>query len=55
MSEIHEQGRDEGDIFTAIGASPLVELARVRRPSGIRLFAKLEGGNPSGSIKDRIV
>lgn len=37
-----------------VGNTPLVELKRVPRPDGIRLFAKLEGENPTGSIKDRI-
>ena len=32
-----------------------MELTRVARPGGVRLLAKLEGGNPTGSIKDRIV
>lgn len=53
--DIHQHGREEGDVFAAIGATPLVELTRVRRPPGVRFFAKLEGGNPTGSIKDRIV
>ncbi len=51
MSDIHLHG----DVFTAIGATPLVELTRVERPPGVRLYAKLEGANPTGSIKDRIV
>ena len=54
VAEIQEHGRQEGDIFTAIGATPLVELTRLPRPQGMRLFAKLEGDNPTGSIKDRI-
>ncbi len=37
-----------------IGNTPLVELPRLSPRAGIRLFAKLEGQNPSGSIKDRI-
>ncbi|MFO0751329.1 MAG: cysteine synthase family protein [Myxococcota bacterium] len=36
-----------------IGHTPLVELGRVS-PPGVRIFAKLEGQNPTGSIKDRI-
>ncbi|MEE9277015.1 MAG: cysteine synthase family protein [Dehalococcoidia bacterium] len=55
MPEIHEHSRQEGDVFTAIGGTPLVELTRATRPPGMRIFAKLEGGNPTGSIKDRIV
>jgi cysteine synthase B len=34
-----------------IGLTPLVELVRI--PSGVRVFAKLEGANPGGSVKDR--
>ena len=43
------------DILHAIGDTPLVELRHLSpRPDG-HLFAKLEGRNPTGSIKDRIV
>jgi [CysO sulfur-carrier protein]-thiocarboxylate-dependent cysteine synthase len=38
-----------------IGNTPLVELPRLSPKKGVRIFAKLEGQNPSGSIKDRIV
>lgn len=38
----------------AVGNTPLVELTRLSPKPGVRLFAKLEGQNPSGSIKDRI-
>ncbi len=37
------------------GNTPLVELPRLSPKPGIRIFAKLEGQNPSGSVKDRIV
>ncbi len=37
------------------GHTPLVELRHLDAPPGVRLFAKLEGQNPTGSIKDRIV
>lgn len=40
-------------IVDAIGNTPLVELTRVNKYSKIRLFGKLEGVNPGGSIKDR--
>ena len=38
-----------------IGNTPLIELRRVRDgvPPGVRLFGKLEGFNPGGSVKDR--
>jgi cysteine synthase B len=42
-------------LLSLIGNTPLVELKRLAPRPGIRLFAKLEGQNPSGSIKDRIV
>ena len=37
-----------------IGQTPLVELSRLSPKPGVRLLAKLEGQNPTGSIKDRI-
>jgi cysteine synthase A len=41
-------------VLDAIGSTPLVELTRVTRGLGGRLFAKLEYLNPGGSKKDRI-
>jgi cysteine synthase len=37
-----------------IGNTPLVEMPSLSPRPGIRFFAKLEGQNPSGSLKDRI-
>ncbi len=37
-----------------IGGTPLIELPACSPKSGIRMFAKLEWFNPSGSVKDRI-
>jgi cysteine synthase B len=43
--------RPAASLLDLVGNTPLVEL----RPEGnVRLFAKLEGQNPTGSIKDRI-
>jgi cysteine synthase len=42
------------DIVEAIGHTPLVELKRFSPKPGVRIFAKLEGHNPTGSVKDRI-
>ncbi len=42
------------DIVAAIGNTPMVELPRLAPHPGVRLFAKLEGMNPTGSVKDRI-
>ncbi|HET8894846.1 MAG TPA: cysteine synthase family protein [Gaiellaceae bacterium] len=41
------------DILGLIGNTPLVELRHLA-PNGVRLYAKLEGQNPTGSIKDRV-
>ena len=37
-----------------IGRTPLIELKHLSPRPGVRLFAKLEGQNPSGSVKDRV-
>jgi cysteine synthase/molybdopterin converting factor small subunit len=41
-------------ILEAIGQTPLVELPRLSPKGGGRIYAKLEGMNPTGSLKDRI-
>lgn len=41
-------------ILEAIGHTPLVELPNLSPKPGVHLFAKLEGHNPTGSLKDRI-
>src|SRR5947209_80002 len=41
-------------IERAIGNTPLVELPSFSPKAGVRVWAKLEGANPSGSVKDRI-
>src|ERR687886_311498 len=41
-------------ILDTIGNTPLVELKSFSPRPGVQIFAKLEGANPSGSIKDRI-
>jgi [CysO sulfur-carrier protein]-thiocarboxylate-dependent cysteine synthase len=43
-----------GSLLDLVGSTPLVELPRLSPKPEVRLFAKLEGQNPSGSIKDRI-
>ncbi|MFH1921551.1 MAG: cysteine synthase family protein [Planctomycetota bacterium] len=41
-------------VLDAIGNTPLVELTGLnRRSRRVRIFGKLEGNNPGGSIKDR--
>ncbi|HSB37773.1 MAG TPA: pyridoxal-phosphate dependent enzyme [Gaiellaceae bacterium] len=41
-------------LLDLIGNTPLVELPRLAPKSDVRLYAKLEGQNPTGSIKDRV-
>lgn len=41
-------------ILDAIGNTPVIELRRLNPYPHIRLLAKLEGANPSGSVKDRV-
>ncbi|MFN2469819.1 MAG: PLP-dependent cysteine synthase family protein [Gaiellaceae bacterium] len=41
-------------LLDLVGSTPLVELSRLSPKPGVRLFAKLEGQNPTGSIKDRV-
>ncbi len=43
-----------GDIVQAIGNTPLVELKRFSPKPGVRIWAKLESQNPTGSVKDRV-
>ena len=40
-------------ILDLIGNTPLVELQRVNPNPNVKVFAKLEGNNPGGSVKDR--
>ena len=42
------------DITAAVGGTPLVALDRLADGVGPRIVAKLESGNPGGSVKDRI-
>ena len=42
------------NLIDAIGHTPLVALPALSPSPAIRLYAKLEGTNPTGSVKDRI-
>src|SRR3954447_2509799 len=48
------RGGKYGDIVEAIGNTPLVELKRISPKPGVRIWAKLESQNPTGSVKDRV-
>jgi cysteine synthase len=41
-------------LLDLIGNTPLVELPRLSPKPEVKLYAKLEGQNPTGSIKDRV-
>src|SRR5271154_2441376 len=55
LSEIVPVGRANSTL-DLVGNTPLLELKRLTAgliPAGVRIFAKLEGFNPGGSVKDR--
>ena len=49
-----EAVRTPTSIERAIGNTPLIELPSFSPRPGVRLWAKLEGANPTGSVKDRV-
>src|SRR5690348_59623 len=46
--------RTAGSLLELVGNTPLVELQGLAPKPSVRLYAKLEGQNPTGSIKDRV-
>ncbi|MGH3136555.1 MAG: PLP-dependent cysteine synthase family protein [Gaiellaceae bacterium] len=48
------RGAHAASLLDLVGSTPLVELQRVSTRPSVRIFAKLEGQNPTGSIKDRV-
>src|SRR5438270_9449285 len=40
-------------ILDTVGNTPMVELLRLNTNPNVKVFAKLEGNNPGGSVKDR--
>jgi len=57
MGHVHDElprhGGRFGSILDAIGHTPLVEIPRMSPNPAVRIFAKLEMLNPTGSVKDR--
>src|SRR6202453_4081076 len=43
-----------GDVVQSIGHTPLIELPRLSPKPGVRIWAKLESRNPTGSVEDRV-
>ena len=52
--ELAPHGGRYDDILDAIGHTPLVAIPRMSPTPAVRLFAKLEATNPTGSVKDRV-
>jgi cysteine synthase B len=50
----YTEQRVSADVVDAIGNTPLVEISRMSPNPNVRIYAKLEGCNPTGSVKDRI-
>ncbi len=44
----------KSSILDTIGATPMVRIRHLNPNAGVNIFAKVEGFNPTGSIKDRI-
>ena len=42
------------DLLHSIGNTPMVDISQFSPREGVRLFAKLESDNPTGSVKDRV-
>lgn len=42
-----------GTILDLVGNTPLTEITNVIKKPGVKVFGKLEGQNPGGSVKDR--
>jgi [CysO sulfur-carrier protein]-thiocarboxylate-dependent cysteine synthase len=43
-----------GSLLDLVGNTPLVELKNLSPKPGVQIYAKLEGQNPTGSVKDRV-
>ncbi|MES1239346.1 MAG: cysteine synthase family protein, partial [Chloroflexota bacterium] len=41
-------------LIESIGGTPIVEISRLSPDPAVRIFAKLEAANPTGSVKDRV-
>ena len=53
-SDPSEYRPPSGNVLALIGNTPLVEIRRLNPHPRVKIYAKLEGFNPGGSIKDRI-
>jgi cysteine synthase B len=55
VQSLSSEPRKVESVLDLIGNTPLLEICKITAgiPSGVRIFAKLEGFNPGGSVKDR--
>ena len=57
LKSVQDKTLSASSVLNQIGNTPLVELVHLPGPdlraAGVRVFAKLEGNNPAGSVKDR--
>jgi cysteine synthase B len=53
LTPVAADGQRTFSLLESIGKTPLVKLPRISPQKGARIFAKLEGNNPGGSVKDR--
>ena len=51
--ELARHGGRFDDVLAAVGHTPLVEIPRMSPSPAVRILAKLEMNNPTGSVKDR--
>jgi cysteine synthase B len=55
VTTVPERLKKVESVLDLIGDTPLVQISRITEgiSTGVRIFAKLEGANPGGSVKDR--
>ena len=53
-ADVAQGGRRYASIVDAIGHTPLVAIPRMSPNPDVAILAKLEGMNPTGSVKDRV-
>jgi len=54
IDTLTRMGKMYDNILEAIGKTPLVRINHLNQNPNVQIYAKLEGFNPTGSIKDRI-
>ncbi len=53
MTELRSIVKKQPGLLTAIGNTPLIELANINPNPRVKVMVKVEGNNPGGSVKDR--